>query len=182
MIEAPQGFIVAEECRKAASQNGYRRDMGEEDGWARYGSTTAKGTVYLAASRFGRSVVFGVGPSRCRRGSRAIHQATWLALGLRAMSSPSSVISTQMLPKVYAFGLTLPEGPLEDFRAKTFDLPKNTESERMVIQRVGQDIFRDCVMTYWRGPLPLDRDHGHGPSPRLPHHSVERLPRTTQSG
>ena len=34
MLEAPQSFIVAEECRKAASQNGYRRAFGEKDGWA----------------------------------------------------------------------------------------------------------------------------------------------------
>ena len=50
MIEIPQGFVVAEECRKAAWQNGYRRPMKEKTGWARYGSTTAKGTIYLSAT------------------------------------------------------------------------------------------------------------------------------------
>ena len=50
VIEAPQGFVVAEECQKAASQNGYRRAKGEEAGWACYGSTTAKGTIRLAAA------------------------------------------------------------------------------------------------------------------------------------
>lgn len=50
MVEAPQGFVVAEECQKAASQNGYRRSLGEEAGWARYGSTTARGTLHLAAA------------------------------------------------------------------------------------------------------------------------------------
>ena len=49
-VEVPQGFVVAEECRKAASQNGYRRDLGAAAGWARYGSTTAKGTIHLAAA------------------------------------------------------------------------------------------------------------------------------------
>ena len=50
MIEILQGFVVAEECRKAAWQNGYRRPMQEKAGWARYGSTTAKGTIYLSAT------------------------------------------------------------------------------------------------------------------------------------
>ena len=50
MIEAPQSFVVATECQKVAEQNGYRRAMGEADGWARYGSTTAHGTIHLAAA------------------------------------------------------------------------------------------------------------------------------------
>jgi len=49
MIGAAQSFVVAEECRKAARQNGYRRRLGEEGGWARYGSTTAQGDILLAA-------------------------------------------------------------------------------------------------------------------------------------
>ena len=49
MVEAPQSFIVREECEKAASQNGFRRVRGEEAGWAAFGSTTAQGTIHLAA-------------------------------------------------------------------------------------------------------------------------------------
>ena len=50
MIQSPQSFVVPQECQKVAWQNGYRRALGETDGWARYGSTTAKGTVWLAAA------------------------------------------------------------------------------------------------------------------------------------
>ena len=60
-----------------------------------------------------------------------------------------------VLPKVYGLALTLPEGPLEDFRAAVRDLPRTTEAERLVVQRVGQDIFRDRLMTYWQGRCPL---------------------------
>lgn len=49
-IESPQSFVVREECQKAASQNGFRRILGEDAGWAAFGSTTAKGTIYLAAT------------------------------------------------------------------------------------------------------------------------------------
>lgn len=45
----PQSFVVREECQKAASQNGFRRVLGEKAGWAAFGSTTAHGTIYLAA-------------------------------------------------------------------------------------------------------------------------------------
>jgi hypothetical protein len=50
MIETPQSFIVREECLKAASQNGFRRVLGEEAGWAVFGSTTAQGEIHLAAA------------------------------------------------------------------------------------------------------------------------------------
>ena len=49
MIQSPQSFVVSQECQKVAWQNGYRRALGEAYGWARYGSTTAKGTVWFAA-------------------------------------------------------------------------------------------------------------------------------------
>ena len=49
MLELPQSFVVREECQKAASQNGFRRILGEEAGWAAFGSTTAHGTIHLAA-------------------------------------------------------------------------------------------------------------------------------------
>lgn len=50
MVEAPQSFVVREECAKAASQNGFRRVLGQEAGWAVFGSTTAEGTIHLAAA------------------------------------------------------------------------------------------------------------------------------------
>lgn len=40
---------------------------------------------------------------------------------------------------------------LSQFRAATVDLPASTEAERLVIQRVGQDIFRRGLIEYWQG-------------------------------
>jgi hypothetical protein len=40
---------------------------------------------------------------------------------------------------------------LGQFRAATVDLPASTEAERLVIQRVGQDIFRRGLIEYWQG-------------------------------
>jgi hypothetical protein len=46
MIEAPQKLVVRHECEKAAWQNGFRRVLGEEAGWAAFGSSSS-------SSRFG---------------------------------------------------------------------------------------------------------------------------------
>jgi hypothetical protein len=42
----------------------------------------------------------------------------------------------------------VPNGPLEAFVAAARGLPKATEAERPVIQRVGQNIFRDSRLAY----------------------------------
>lgn len=48
-----------------------------------------------------------------------------------------------------------PDALLTRFRAETARLPQITEAERLVVQRIGQDIFRDALMDYWGGRCPL---------------------------
>src|SRR5260370_1396160 len=56
------------------------------------------------------------------------------------------------LDRVYKLAVSLPDVPLARFRAKTAGLPRTTEAERLVIQRIGQDVFRDALIDYWGGP------------------------------
>ena len=155
MIEVPQGFVVSEECQKAASQNGYRRALGEDAGWARYGSTTAKGTIHLAAA--GPTGPWFLALDHPGVIEELEHPPAdgMSGPGLARYAFDTLAELYPVLSKVYALGRTLPEGPLEDFRARIRNLPKTTEAERLVVQRVGQDIFRDSLMTYWQGRCPL---------------------------
>ena len=45
-----------------------------------------------------------------------------------------------------AFARVMPNRVADEFRAKTQNLPRTTEAERTVVQRVGQDIFRNALM------------------------------------
>lgn len=56
-----------------------------------------------------------------------------------------------LIKRVRELGTSLPEGPLEAFHIEVRNLPSSTEAERQVIQRVGQDIFRDALLKYWAG-------------------------------
>lgn len=38
-----------------------------------------------------------------------------------------------------------------EFHKATASLPKTTEAERLVVQRVGQGLFRDALLKYWNG-------------------------------
>ena len=50
---------------------------------------------------------------------------------------------------------SLAKAPLERFKAKTANLPRTTEAERIVIQRIGQDVFRDALTDYWGSRCPM---------------------------
>ena len=46
--EDPPGFVVRTEAQKAAADNGFRLPRGTQNGWLRFGSTTAQGDVWIA--------------------------------------------------------------------------------------------------------------------------------------
>ena len=149
-----QSFIIEEECRKAASEHGFRRAIGNKGGWYQYGSTTAKGTIYLAAAG-------GSGPWFLALD----HVGVIHELNRQTADIPGPGIARYafaemgdlypVLLKVYTLAHTLPDAPLEEFRAKIRGLPRTTEAERLRVERIGQDVFRDSLMTYWQERCPL---------------------------
>jgi hypothetical protein len=60
-----------------------------------------------------------------------------------------------VMNRVYALGVSLPDAPLREFELRVAELPRTTEAERLVVQRIGQDIFRSRLMDYWQGRCPL---------------------------
>lgn len=46
---------------------------------------------------------------------------------------------------------TMPNRVADLFRQKTMSLPRFSEAERFVLERVGQDIFRAALLDYWQG-------------------------------
>lgn len=154
IVETPQSFIVREECQKVASQNGFRRILGEESGWAAFGSTTAKGKIYLAAAG-------PLGPWYLALDHLGVIQE--LNVSAAELSGPGQarfVFDTlgtlyAALHRTYGLIVSLPDAPLQEFARRVADLPRTTEAERLVVQRIGQNVFRDCLMDYWQGRCPL---------------------------
>jgi len=46
---------------------------------------------------------------------------------------------------------SLPNRIAQKFHIETAKLPKTTEAERLVVQRVGQNLFRQALLDYWQG-------------------------------
>ena len=56
-----------------------------------------------------------------------------------------------LLARIVQLELSLPHRLAEAFTAETTHLPKSTEAERLVVQRIGQDKLRRGLLEYWRG-------------------------------
>jgi hypothetical protein len=55
------------------------------------------------------------------------------------------------LERAAATARTLPNRVAERFLTATAEMPRSTEVERLTIQRVGQQLFREALLDYWRG-------------------------------
>ena len=59
------------------------------------------------------------------------------------------------LERAAATARTLPNRVADRFLAATATLPDSTEVERLTIQRVGEQLFREALLDYWRGRCPV---------------------------
>jgi HNH endonuclease len=153
--QVPPGFVVQTEAQKAAGENGYRLERGIKNGWLQYASTTAPGSIWIAGAsdvgpwllsldHSGVAAEIGAFPVSTVPGPG---QVTFVLTNLRELHAT--------LDRVYRLAVSLPEAPLDRFRSRTATLPRTTEAERTVIQRIGQDIFRDALIDYWSGRCPM---------------------------
>lgn len=87
--------------------------------------------------------------------------------GYQLTSSPSALLNSncingklqifgieqlyQVLQHAAAMARTMPNRVADIFKAQTQNFPKSTEAERLVVQRVGQDIFRNALLDFWQG-------------------------------
>jgi hypothetical protein len=156
-LESPPGFVVNTDAAKAAADHGYRLPRPPDPawpGWLAFASTTAHGTLRLAATG-------PHGPWYLALDHPGVIAELGLPLdpipgpGLARYHFPTLSQLYPVLSTVYRLASTLPDAPLTTFEARTATLPKTTEAERLVVQRIGQDIFRAALMAYWHGRCPL---------------------------
>ncbi|MEB3223445.1 MAG: HNH endonuclease, partial [Candidatus Sericytochromatia bacterium] len=62
---------------------------------------------------------------------------------------------TTAIRRAYQLARSLPTVPLHAFETRIAGLPRTTEAERLVVQRVGQDVFRAALLDFWQGRCPL---------------------------
>ncbi|MGN6102465.1 MAG: HNH endonuclease [Devosia sp.] len=154
MAQDPPGFVVSSEAQQTAWDHGFRVALGTSGAWLGFGSTTAPGEVWIAgAGAQGPWFLSVTHPGVASEMGGEMTPAE--GIGRRAWIIENIAGLHAAVDRAYRLAVSLPDAPLEIFRAKTRELPRSTDAERLVVQRVGQDIFREALMDYWGGRCPL---------------------------
>ena len=151
-MRAPSPIVVSL-LEKAASDNGFDLDLPRQDGWLGFASSRAPLRIWMTALG---DALFLVAVSMTNVAQALSDVGTPITNPLPPGAvSARGVVDVPTLHRVVrrAFRLSksLPDEPLKAFEKVTAGMPRTTEIERLVVQRIGQDIFRARLVDYWDG-------------------------------
>lgn len=140
---------------KAANDAGFDLTLPRAGPWLAFASTHAPLTIWLTSavqaglvaalsSDAVASALFDEGASRAEEPPRPSGSAA----AARSKDVPALY---QLLRRAFALSRSLPDTPLREYEAALANAPSKTEVERLVAQRIGQDIFRRSLIEYWGG-------------------------------
>lgn len=139
--------------RKAATDNGFDLEQPSVDHWLPYMSTKSPLVIWLSGDDENHLFV-AVSRSNVARELAAFGVQSRLALpadAVDAIEIRTFEVLHQFLRRAFQLSRTLPFELLHTFQVSTAALPKTTEAERLVVQRLGQDIYRRGLIEYWEG-------------------------------
>ena len=145
--------VTITRLEKAATDNGFDLELEHTVDWLSFGSSQTSMGIWLTVageSRFFAAasrgdVLDGLGDF----GAAATDLLPSGAAGALVVSDIAAL--HRLLRRAFQLSRTLPDGLLHVFEAETTNLPRTTEAERLVVQRVGQDIYRRGLLEYWDG-------------------------------
>ncbi len=137
---------------KLAVDNGFDRELPREGDWLAFASTQSPLRIWLSAPE---EALFVVALSQSNvtaaldLGTIATSPLPVGALAARAVSDIPSL--HRLFRRAFQLSKTLPHELLHTFERQTMALSRSTEAERLVLQRVGQNVFRAGLLEYWEG-------------------------------
>lgn len=147
-------FPLRSELTDALAEHGYRIGLEFAAGWLFARSSSAPGEVAVAAAGLAGPYFLSLehaGVARELGGPPAVPAARGHAA---AFALPHRDALTAAVSTAYRLATSLPTLPLERFERDTAGLGR-TEAEVLTRRRIGQDIFREALLTYWNGRCPM---------------------------
>jgi putative restriction endonuclease len=141
------------ELQRLTEDNGFGLPQGEADGWARFSGLAISHLLHVAHTDDGRWLV-GMAHSGVMEAVAGDNSAD----GLPCPDGSVAVAVAELGPtirRIAQLARSLPTAPLDAFVAQIRALPRKTEAERLVVQRVGQDVFRATLLDFWNARCPL---------------------------
>jgi putative restriction endonuclease len=136
---------------KAAIDNGFDQALAPEGDWLVFASTQCPLRVWLGV--FGDAVLLAAfsrhNVSRALGEYGALMVAPMPKGAAGRCSVPDVPALHRLLRRAFQLSKALPNELLHTFEKQVTSLPKSTEAERLVVQRVGQGLFRDGLLDLW---------------------------------
>ncbi len=151
--------LIQTRLEKAATDNGFDRALGPEGDWLVFASTQCPLRVWLGA--FGNAVVLAafsqhnVSRALGEYGTPMVVPMPKGAAGGRTV--PDAPALHRLLRRAFQLSKALPNELLHTFEKQVAALPKTTEAECLMVQRVGQNLFRNGLLDLWEGRCAVTR-------------------------
>lgn len=149
----PMNAATITRLEKVAVDNGFDQELPQQGDWIGFASTQAPLRIWLMAVG---DAIFLVAFSQWNVTQALVEYGTLFsnpipagAVGVRGVNDIPSL--HRAVRRAFQLSKTLPDELLHAFEQKTALLPRATEAERLVVQRVGQDLFRSGLLEYWEG-------------------------------
>lgn len=138
---------------KIAVDNGFDLVLPHGGQWLGFASTQAPLRLWLTTLGPGQLVAalsqLGVARALADRGTTP---TLALPLGAAGAISVADIPTLhRLVRRAFQLSKTLPDELLHTFEERIATLPRTTEAERLVVQRVGQEVFRQGLLDYWDG-------------------------------
>lgn len=146
-------LLTQTRLEKAATDNGFDQALASEGEWLVFSSTQCPLRVWLGA--FNNAVLLAafsqhnVSRALGEYGTPMVAPMPKGAAGGRTVPDVPSL--HRLLRRAFQLSKALPNELLHTFEKAVSPLPKATEAERLVVQRVGQNLFRDGLLDLWEG-------------------------------
>ena len=152
-VTTPLSPIIASRLEKAATDNGFDQQLDREGDWLAFASTQCPLRIWLGT--FGDAVLLAA-LSRENVARALGDYGTPIAAPIPPGAAGGRTVTTipalhDLLRRAFQLSKTLPDELFHTFQKRTALLPRTTEAERLVVQRVGQDLFREGLMEFWEG-------------------------------
>lgn len=145
--------VIASRLEKAATDNGFDQELPREGDWLGFASTQCPLRIWLGT--FGEAVILAafsqqnVARALGEYGTPMLTPMPKGAVGGRTVPDISGL--HRLLRRALQLSKALPDELLHAFEKRTAAMPKTTEADRLVVQRVGQDLFRHGLLDFWEG-------------------------------
>ena len=145
--------VMVTRLEKAATDNGFDLDLEHSPDWLCFGSSQTSMRIWLTVNPESQFLAATSRPDVLDglAGLGVVYTDPLPTGATGALRVGDIAALHRLLRRAFQLSRTLPDALLHAFDAETASLPRATESERLVIQRKGQDLFRRGLLEYWDG-------------------------------